>query len=421
MRLSSLFIISLTASSFVRSHADEALPRERPATTRTSAAVNGKSVQELELRAAELDQQKNAIEQEVNRGPALAPYVDAWTRSQADYEAVKSDKTKDAAKRIAVMNSVSDAKTALDRRRAGLLRDRKDYGVVMAEIRRAAPLLERAKQEEVQREEEMRRIAAAQLQAEARKTAAQERLLKVPDYLRSRDRMNTAEMAPVETVPLQGNEVPLQLFKQRYKDYVENPAVVCVSIVSTDRYEGTYRNAKDSHYAFMIYSVDMKAQLGQSEYAYLLRALGDDLLNHAVRNEIRGARAARVVRLRIVVDKGAGHVVAEALPEITDWQFLNDDAHSWGPWYSEVDPVGIDLVRKAHQLDHDHLGMMSYYQYARGKNPRLYEYFDEREEKQKAKYEAEKERVQAELHDYRERNGLDLVKRAMSKDAGTKP
>ena len=42
-------------------------------------------------------------------------------------------------------------------------------------------------------------------------------------------------------------------------------------------------------------------------------------------------------------------------------------------------------------------------------------YLREATEKEAAKYDAEKQRLQTELTDYRERNGIDLVKKALSK------
>lgn len=183
----------------------------------------------------------------------------------------------------------------------------------------------------------------------------------LPLYIESRDWINDHELIkgylPSKNIPVVSDAASLDLIRWKSKDYIEKPVEVCVIISIGDRYYGTYGFDGDTHcrehyYPFRLTDVDKTGRINNdaTTYAYVLQSYGEDLLLLANKDS--------AIRLRVLIAERESSINQDSrLLEIVDWQFRSKD-NKWGPWFSEVETVGIPYLRKIRQIKAGHHAKM---------------------------------------------------------------
>jgi len=160
---------------------------------------------------------------------------------------------------------------------------------------------------------------------------------------------------PTGPIPLVGDEVSLERVKANAPDYLDKSFIVRGSVHLWDHYSYGYWGADRTHFALRFTPLGAAGALTGSETAvvYLLRERGRRLEEQVVRLAERGFEQT-VVRLRatILSVRYKGPECWRQM-EVLDWQLLNHETGTWGPWafsgfdlcFVAIRNAGNDAVR----------------------------------------------------------------------------
>ncbi|MCD6364375.1 MAG: hypothetical protein J7M14_00710 [Planctomycetes bacterium] len=150
----------------------------------------------------------------------------------------------------------------------------------------------------------------------------------------------------VTILPLIGDETALRNVKADPLQYIGKKIIVAGGIKVSDSYWGKYKEARTTHVCFEL--VECRADIsvtGKHMRIYAARNIAGPLIDAVSKTEDDGftykAIRARICILAFRYDKLWGSELAELL----DWQFLNPDRVSWGPWASEANTGKGGAVR----------------------------------------------------------------------------
>lgn len=317
-----------------------------------SLSFGSAEIEQYRSELAKLDAQINKLRDEVRARPVITNAEAKAAAAAKNAEKVKADPKSTPASRIDALNAFGKLQRELEQ---VIVREEKATPALLEALRTRdaiadkleSAITEAAKAEAdrkvaQQKDEEKRRIEAA----------AASRLKTLPIYQNSRT-WQLGEQAPrYDSIPLDPSDTPMSVVLQRSREFIDQPATVCVAVRATEITSPIYA-ARRNHYAFEIRQLDKAGRSAPPTCtAYLLTPVGHELLeviNHAA---ARNVDASVPMRLKMVVTR-APQIDRPTL-EIVDWQFLASDSKSWGPWFSEADYIGLSYAVKYETAAREH-------------------------------------------------------------------
>jgi len=141
----------------------------------------------------------------------------------------------------------------------------------------------------------------------------------------------------VKSIPFIGDETPLAKVMANTDEYVGNAFIVAGGIRVTDYYGFKYKFAKQTHVSFRFTEVRMGGSWGDSMHLYAIRSIAGPLVEEVSRASSAGLTKAVRAKITILPERYSG---SSDMAELLDWQFLNPDHKSWGPWMNKTSDAG---------------------------------------------------------------------------------
>ena len=149
-------------------------------------------------------------------------------------------------------------------------------------------------------------------------------------------------------LPVMGDETPLTLVHANVKDYIGKTFIVVGGVEIGGTYSHGYENAQGTHVSLSFTEIRAnRSRTGERLwYVYLRRDRAKPLVDAIVEAVTKGA-SGKLVRARLTFLPERCLTYVDGLwttAELLDWQFLDADQKSWGPWTSvTVKPSKLEM------------------------------------------------------------------------------
>ena len=141
----------------------------------------------------------------------------------------------------------------------------------------------------------------------------------------------------VKSIPFIGDETPLAKVMANTDEYVGKTFIVVGGIGVADYYNFKYKFAKETHVSFRFRELRTGGSSGDFMTLYVRRPIAGPLVEEVSRASSAGLTKAVRAKMTILPERYNG---SSDTAELLDWQFLNPDHKSWGPWMNQTSDEG---------------------------------------------------------------------------------